>query len=83
MVSEPDPILRVTVETPVYTHDGEKLGTVKEVRAKAFKVGTGLFQKDYWLAGDSVAEAAPDVAVTLRVNKDQIDAQKIDEPQAV
>jgi len=81
-MSEPAPILRVTVDTPVYGQEGEKLGKVKEVRGSAFKVETGLFQKDFWLAASSIAEAAPDVAVTLTVPKDQVDSQKIDEPQA-
>ena len=61
-MSEPAPILRVTVDTPVYGQDGEKLGKVKEVRGNAFKIETGLFQKDYWLPGNCIAEAAPDVA---------------------
>ena len=81
-MSEPAPILRVTVDTPVYGQDGEKLGKVKEVRGNAFKIETGLFQKDYWLPGNCIAEAAPDVAVTLIVPKDQVDNQKIEEPQA-
>lgn len=80
-MSEPSPILRVTVGTPVYTQDGAKIGKVKEVRSRAFKVETGLFQKDYWLTGESVAEATPDAAVMLGVDKNQIDTKKIDEPQ--
>jgi len=80
-MSEPAPILRVT-GTPVYTQDGEKVGKIKEVRAQAFKVETGLLQKDYWLGGESVAEAAPDAAVTLVADKNQIDSYKIDEPEA-
>ncbi len=81
-MSEPAPILRVTVGTPVYAQDGEKVGKIKEVRAQAFKVETGLLQKDYWLGGESVAEAAPDAAVTLVADKNQIDSYKIDEPEA-
>jgi hypothetical protein len=81
-MSEPAPILRVTVGTPVYAQDGAKIGKVKEVRGQAFKVETGLFQKDYWLAGDSVAKASPDQAVTLGVDKDQVGAHKIATPQA-
>ena len=68
-MSEPAPILRVTVGTAVYAQDGEKIGKVKEVRGQAFKVETGLLQKDYWLPGESVAEAAPDAAVTLTVER--------------
>jgi len=70
------------VGTPVYAQDGEKVGKIKEVRAQAFKVETGLLQKDYWLGGESVAEAAPDAAVTLVADKNQIDSYKIDEPEA-
>jgi len=81
-MSEPAPILRVTVGTPAYTQDGAKVGKVKEVRAQAFKVETGLFQKDYWLPGESVAEASPDLAVTLSVDKGQVQTRKIGEPQA-
>ena len=81
-MSEPAPILRVTVGTPVYTQDGAKVGKVKEIRGQAFKVETGLFQRDYWLAGESVAEAAPDIAVTLAVGKGQVGTRKIDEPRA-
>jgi hypothetical protein len=81
-MSEPAPILRVTFGTPIYAQDGDKIGQVKEVRGQAFKVETGLLQKDYWLSGESVAEAVPDAAVTLVGNKDQIDSYKIDEPQA-
>jgi hypothetical protein len=61
-MTEPEPILRVTVGTPVYAQDGEKIGKVKEVRGQAFQVETGLLQKDCWLPGESVAEAARDTA---------------------
>jgi hypothetical protein len=81
-MSEPAPILRVTIGTPIYTQDEVKLGKVKEVRGQAFKVETGMFQRDYWLPAQTVAEAAPDLAVTLAVDKNQIDAHKIEEPQA-
>ena len=81
-MSEPGPMLRVTVGTPIYAQDGAKIGKGKEVRGQAFKVETGLFQKDFWLPGESVAQAAPDQAVTLAVDQNQIDINKIDEPQA-
>lgn len=81
-MSEPAPILRVTVGTPIYTQDAAKLGKVKEVRGQAFKVETGMFQRDYWLPAETVKEAAPDVAITLAVNKNEIGDLKIDEPRA-
>jgi len=81
-MSEPAPILRVTVGTPVYAQDGAKIGKVKEVRGQAFKIETGLLQRDYWLPAESVSEAAPDMVVTLSVDKNQIGTHKIDEPRA-
>ena len=81
-MSQPAPILRVTAGSPVYARDGARVGKVKEVRGQVFKIETGLFQRDYWLPGASVASAAPDAVVTLGVDKNQIDAHKIDEPQA-
>jgi len=81
-MSEPAPILRVTVGTRVYSQDGAKIGKVKEVRGKAFKIEAGLFKRDYWLPAESVAEAVPDVAVTLGVDKNQIGTHKIGEPRA-
>ena len=46
VAGEPEPILRVTVGSAIYTSDERKIGTVKERRAKAFKVGTPLLQRD-------------------------------------
>jgi hypothetical protein len=81
-MSEPASILRVTVGTPVYTQDGAKVGKVKEVRGQALKVETGLFQRDYWVNAQSVAEAVPDLTVTLAVEKSNVDTVKVEEPQA-
>jgi hypothetical protein len=77
---EPAPILRVTVEASIYSNDGEKLGTVKEIQGNAFKVGTGLFQRDYWLSGDAVESAVPGESVFLKVDKADIDQHKVDAP---
>jgi hypothetical protein len=81
-MSQPAPILRVTVGAPVYAQDGAKIGKVKEVRGQAFKVETGLFSKDYWLTGNTVAQATPGEAVTLGVGRAELDAHKVSEPQA-
>ena len=81
-MSVPEPMLRVTVGTPVYAQDGARVGKVKEVRGQAFKVETGLLQRDYWLAAQSLESAAPEAAVTLAVDKNQIGTQKIEEPHA-
>jgi len=81
-MAEPSPILRVTVGSPVYTADDQALGKVKEVRGPAFKVQTGLFQRDYWLRADSVRQAVPDQTVVLVADKAHIDDYKIEEPRS-
>ena len=79
-MQEPPAILRVTVGTPVSTRDGDKIGKVKEVRGEAFKVETGLLQRDYWLSADSIDTAVPETAVTLNVDKADLDGHKVEEP---
>ena len=79
-MSDVSPILRVTVGSPVFSHDNHKMGKVKEIRTEAFKVETGLLQRDYWLAAETLDEAVPDEAVILNVEKDQIEDHKISEP---
>ena len=79
---EPTPLLRATVGAPVVDADGEKVGKVKEIRQGAFQVETGLFQSDFWLRGDVIAEAYPDQAVTLSITKSDINSYKTEEPQA-
>jgi hypothetical protein len=83
MSDQPSPILRVTVGTPVYSADDQKLGKVKEVRGEHFKIETGLFQRDYWLPGSVIAEAVPEHSVTLHVARPELEAHKVtDEPAA-
>lgn len=82
MMSEPAPILRVTVGAPIYTQDEKKIGKVKDVRGQAFQVETGMFKKDYWLPSDVIETAVPEEAVILRVGEDELDPVKFDEPAA-
>ena len=79
-MSQADAILRVTPDTPVYSQDGQKLGKVAEVRHLAFKVETGLFQKDYWLGADAIESAAASEAVMLKVPKKDVPSHRIPEP---
>ena len=66
---------QVSVGSPVYTADGEQLGTVKEVRGTSFKVDAPM-QRDYWLSMDSVSSASSgEVRVTF-------DAGRLDDYQA-
>jgi hypothetical protein len=82
IVSQPEPILRVTVGSPIFTCDEQKIGTVKERRGTAFKVGTPLLQRDFWLRAEEVADATPDGAVYLTVTKAEIPSHRLKEPPA-
>jgi hypothetical protein len=73
---EPEPFLRVTIGTPIYTPDGVRLGKVKAIQARYFKVETSLFQRDYWLGADTVAQAVPGEEVLLKLDKTQVATQK-------
>lgn len=78
-----DPFLRLTVGVPIYTDDGQKIGTVKEIRGRSFKVQTGLLQRDYWLSADCLDSATAGEPAILRVAKDELDRFKEDEaPEA-
>jgi hypothetical protein len=57
-------------DAPVFTADGDKLGTVREVRGDAFKVDAPM-QPDYWLPFSSIATAGAD-GVRLGFAKDHL-----------
>ena len=61
----------------IYTRDGEKLGTVKAVRADAFQVAASM-QPDYWLRLDCVDGGDTDGSgrVTVAFDKDHLDDYK-------
>ncbi|MPZ14667.1 MAG: hypothetical protein GEU73_09640 [Chloroflexi bacterium] len=81
-MAEGTPILRVTVGMTVYTRDGAKIGKVREVTGEAFKVETGLFQRDYWLAAESIGSAVPGDVVTLAIDNSGLASHKMKEPHA-
>jgi hypothetical protein len=66
------------VGCPVYTADGDKLGTVKELAGSAFKVNAHL-QPDYWLSFSCVRAATPE-RVELAFPKDRLGDYKQDNP---
>jgi hypothetical protein len=66
---ETDPFLRLTVGVTVYTDDGQKIGTVKEIQGRYFKVGTGLLQRDFWLPADCIESAVAGEPVALPFSK--------------
>jgi hypothetical protein len=65
-----------TVGYEVYTADGNKLGTVKEVDGAYFKVDAPM-QSDYWLAAECVRGGMGN-RVDLSFDKSQLDTYKRD-----
>ncbi len=63
---------------PVFTADGDKLGTVKEVRGSALKVDAPM-QPDYWLSTGSIRLARTD-RIDLAFPKDRLGDYKLDGP---
>ena len=67
------------IGTPVYSRDGEQLGTIKEFRGTALKLDvTG--QPDYWLPMNCLTEGAAG-QVTVATTKDRISDFTVDEPK--
>ena len=62
----------------VYTADGERVGTVKEMRGGCFKVDASM-QPDYWLRMECVRSATGG-QVTLSFDKDRLGDHKVDGP---
>lgn len=68
----------LTLGSPVYTADGDKLGTVKEVRDTAFKVDVSM-HPDYWLSTGCIRMATSD-RIDLAFPKDRLGDYKQDGP---
>lgn len=79
--SAPEPILRVTVGSPIFTRDDQKIGVVKEIRGRAFKVDAG-FWREFWLGAESLAAAIPGQSVTLVTAKADLNQHKLKAPPA-
>lgn len=71
-----DPVHDLSSGLEVFTLDGDKLGTVKEVEAGAIKIDAPL-QPDYWLRRDDVLSYTNE-RVTMSFNKDGLDEAKTD-----
>jgi len=59
----------------VYTADGDKIGTVKEVQGSYFKVDAPM-QSDYWLATDCVKGGSVSNRVELTFPKSELGSYK-------
>src|SRR5262249_8174528 len=69
----------IPIGTPVFTRDGEELGTLKEVRSTAFKVNTPG-QSDYWLTASALSSAARG-RLMVDAQKDRTGTLKGEEPK--
>jgi hypothetical protein len=67
------------VGVEVYTADGDKLGTVKEIEGRCFKVDAPI-QRDYWLASDAIAGSSGG-GIRLSFTKDRLGDEKVDSPE--
>jgi hypothetical protein len=75
-----DPVRDLAPGLAVFTLDGEKIGSVKEVTADAFKVDAPL-RPDYWLPRDRVLSFTNE-RVTLDFNESDLDRHRAAEPGA-
>ena len=67
-----------TVGSEIYTSDGSKLGSVKEVQGAYFKVDAPM-STDYWLASECV-RGGMGSRVDVTFTKDQLGEYKRDKP---
>jgi len=66
------------VDAEVFTTDGDKIGTIREVGSGSFKVNAAM-QPDYWLPTTTVASTTGN-RVTLSFHKDRLGEYKSDKP---
>lgn len=71
--------LRITVGSPVYTHDDKKIGKVKEVQGRHFKVDAPL-RPDYWLSDEVVEAAVSDQSVLLGIDAAELASHRQKQP---
>lgn len=64
----------------VYTADGQKIGAVKEVQGRSFKVNAPV-RPDFWLRTGAIGMAG-NGRVDLAVTADRLDDAKVDMPDA-
>jgi hypothetical protein len=69
---------QLTVGCPVYTEDEEKLGEIKELQGRFFKIDA-RFKPDFWLDVACIG-AASERRVTLNLTDDEVVDFKLAEP---
>jgi hypothetical protein len=73
-------MLNLRTGAPVYTSDGDKLGTVSQISGDTFKLDVSG-QPDYWLSTDEILTSEID-RIAMRFNKDHLGDYKLDKPAA-
>jgi uncharacterized protein YrrD len=71
----------IALGRPVYSADGEQLGTVKDVQLDAFKVDAPM-QPDYWLPMRCVVSTGSE-GLRLDFVKDHLGDVRIDNPASL
>jgi hypothetical protein len=61
----------IVIGTPVFAPDGDRLGRVKEVQGRFFKVDAPM-APDFWLDTDCIRTASAAGGVTLAVDPDKL-----------
>ena len=79
MIDRSNNIQTLSTGTAVMTKDGARLGSVKEVTAKCFKVDAP-FHKDYWLSNDLV-ETTNDTGIVLELTAASVAEHEMDRPE--
>lgn len=69
------PSTEIEVGTPVYTKDGEKLGSVAEVRDSLLRVDVEM-KPDYWLSSDFLRPGHEDGRITMVFDHEHLDDYK-------
>ena len=67
----------LAIGSHVYSSDGDKLGTIKEVWDVYFKVDAAM-HPDYWLGTESVKSSLEPGRVTVVFDKNHLDEYKRD-----
>jgi len=68
----------LSVGAPIYTSDGKRFATVKDVRGGYFELDVPR-QRDFWLSATYVDSVNED-AVQLSIDRDQVDEHRLKQP---
>jgi hypothetical protein len=72
----------ITLGAPVYAPDGDKVGTVKDVQGRCFKIDAPM-APDYWLNADCIRTSSGSGGVTLAVDPDRLPDYEVANPDTM